>query len=58
MNTHSSNQNLNRSVFNDIDTSLLFGIQCSSANKTQQNYFENLKVQTQSAFMNKRFEVR
>tara|TARA_Y100000589_G_scaffold326991_1_gene367922 strand:+ start:365 stop:541 length:177 start_codon:yes stop_codon:yes gene_type:complete len=58
MNTHSSNQNLNRSVFNDIDTNLLFGIQCSSANKTQQNYFENLKVQTQSAFMNKRFEVR
>ena len=46
-----------RNLFNDIDISLLFGIQCSSANQIQQNYFEKLKVQTESAFINKKFEV-
>ena len=52
-----SYDNSNRSIFNDIDTSLLFGIQCSSGNKIQQNYFEKLKVQTESAFINKKFQV-
>ena len=49
-------QNSNRKLFNDIDISLLFGIQCSSGNKTQQNYFEKLKVQTETAFINKKFK--
>ena len=49
--------NTNRKIFNDIDINLLFGIQCSSGNQTQQNYFEKLKVQTESAFINKKFQV-
>ena len=49
--------NSNRNIFNDIDISLLFGIKCSSGNQTQQNYFEKLKVQTESAFINKKFQV-
>ena len=47
----------NRKIFNDIDLILLFGMQCSSGNQTQQNYFERLKVQTESAFINKKFQV-
>ena len=50
-------QNSNRKLFNDIDISLLFGIKCSSGNQMQQNYFEKLKVQTESAFINKKFQV-
>ena len=50
-------QNSNRKLFNEIDMSLLFGIKCSSANQTQQNYFEKLKVQTEAAFINKKFQV-
>ena len=50
-------QNSNRKLFNDIDMSLLFCIKCSSGNLTQQNYFEKLKVQTESAFVNKKFQV-
>jgi len=50
-------QNSNRKLFNNIDMNLLFGIQCSSGNQTQQNYFEKLKVQTESAFINKKFQV-
>ena len=49
--------NLNRKLFNDIDMSLLSGIQCSSGNQTQQNYFEKLKVQTETAFINKKFQI-
>tara|TARA_Y100000589_G_scaffold288416_1_gene289808 strand:- start:846 stop:1022 length:177 start_codon:yes stop_codon:yes gene_type:complete len=52
-----SYQNSNRNIFNEIDISLLFGIQCSSGNQMQQNYFEKLKVQTESAFNNKKFKV-
>ena len=52
-----SHQNSNRNIFDDIDINLLFGIQCSSGNQTQQNYFERLKVQTESAFINKKFRV-
>ena len=36
---------------------MLFGIQCTLANKKQQNYFEKTKVQTGSAFINKKFEL-
>ncbi len=50
-------QNLNRDIFYEIDTNLLYGIQCSSGNQTQQNYFEKLKVQTESAFINKKFQI-
>ena len=50
-------QNSNRKLFNDIDMSLLFGIKCSSGNQKQQNYFEKLKIQTESAFINKKFQV-
>jgi len=50
-------ENSNRNIFNDIDTSLLFGIQCSSGNKIQQDYFEKLKVQTETAFINKKFQI-
>ena len=50
-------QSSNRKLFNDIDMSLLFGIKCSSGNLTQQNYFEKLKVQTESAFINKKFQI-
>ena len=49
--------NTYKKIFNDIDINLLFGIQCSSGNQTQQNYFEKLKVQTESAFINKKFQV-
>jgi len=52
-----ASQNLNRKLFNNIDMSLLFGIKCSSGNQTQQNYFEKLKVQTESAFINKKFQI-
>ena len=44
-------------LFNDIDMSLLFGIKCSSGNQTQQNYFEKLKIPTESAFINKKFQA-
>jgi len=52
-----ASQNSNRKLFNDIDMSLLFGIKCASGNQTQQNYFEKLKVQTESAFINKKFKL-
>ena len=57
MNNNSSFHHSIRHLFNDIDISLLYGIQCSSGNKIQQNYFERLKVQTESAFINKKFQV-
>ena len=52
-----TSQNSNRKLFYDIDISLLFGIKCFSGNQKQQNYFENLKVQTESAFLNKKFQI-
>jgi len=52
-----ASQSLNGKLFNNIDMSLLFGIKCSSGNQTQQNYFEKLKVQTESAFINKKFQI-
>ena len=57
MNDKNSYQNSNKNIFNEIDISLLFGIKCSSGNQSQQNYFEKLKVQTESAFNNKKFQV-
>ena len=54
---HKEAQNSNKKLFNNIDMSLLFGIKCSSGNQTQQNYFEKLKVQTESAFINKKFQI-
>ena len=46
---------MNKKLFEDIDTRLLFGVKCSELNQIQQNYFERLKIQTQSAFNNKRY---
>ena len=49
--------NINRKLFDDIDMKLLFGIKCSSSNQSQQYYLENLKVQTENAFINKKFRI-
>jgi len=49
--------NLNQKLFDDIDIKLLCGIKCSSSNQSQQYYLENLKVQTENAFINKKFRV-
>ena len=46
---------INKNLFADIDTKLLFGIQCSSANEFQQNYLHRLRVQTEQAFINKKY---
>ena len=46
---------INKNLFNEIDINLLFGMQCSGNNKFQQNYLEKLKFQTESAFINKKF---
>ena len=46
---------INNNLFNDIDTKLLFGMRCSGNNKFQQNYLEKIKSQTESAFINKKF---
>ena len=54
---NNSYKNSNKDVFNNIDTNLLFGIQCSSGNQSQQDYFEKLKVQTETAFINKKFQI-
>ena len=47
---------MNRQLFNDIDMKLLSGIQCLGGNKSQQNYLERLKVQTENAFINLKFK--
>ena len=46
---------INSNLFNEIDIKLLFGMRCSGNNKFQQNYLEKLKSQTESAFINKKF---
>ena len=46
---------INKNLFNEIDINLLFGMQCSGNNKFQQNYLEKLKFQTESAFINKKY---
>ncbi len=47
---------MNKSLFEQIDIKLLSGIKCSEANLNQQHYLERLKLQTESAFINKKFE--
>ena len=49
------NKQINKNLFNEIDINLLFGMQCSGNNKFQQNYLEKLKFQTESAFINKKY---
>ena len=49
------NKKTNKNFFNEIDINLLFGMQCSGNNKFQQNYLEKLKFQTESAFINKKY---
>ncbi len=49
------NKQINKNLFKEIDINLLFGMQCSGNNKLQQNYLERLKFQTESAFINKKF---
>ena len=49
------NKKTNKNFFNEIDINLLFGMQCSGENKFQQNYLEKLKFQTESAFINKKY---
>ena len=44
-----------KNLFKEIDTKLLYGIQCSGRSQIMQTYLENLKVQTESAFGNKKF---
>ncbi len=44
-----------KNLFKEIDTQLLFGVKCSESNEMQQNYFERLKIQTESAFNNRRY---
>ena len=46
---------MNRKLFEDIDARLLYGVKCSESSQIQQNYFERLKIQTESAFNNKKY---
>ena len=49
------NRQINKNLFNEIDMNLLLGMQCSGNNKFQQNYLNNIKSQTEAAFINKKF---
>jgi len=53
--TERINRQINKNLFNEIDTNLLFGMQCTGNNKFQQNYLNKIKSQTESAFINKKF---
>ena len=46
---------MNRKLFEDIDARLLYGVRCSDSSQVKQNYFERLKIQTESAFNNKKY---
>ena len=46
---------MNKKLFEDIDIQLLYGVKCSELNQIQQNYFERLKMQTESALNNKKY---
>ena len=46
---------MNRKLFEDIDAQLLYGVKCSESSQVQQNYFERLKIQTESAFNNRKY---
>ena len=47
---------INKNLFNEIDLNLLLGIQCSGNNKFQQNYLYKIKSQTESAFLNRKYD--
>ena len=51
------NGQINKKLFNEIDINLLLGMQCSGNNKFQQNYLNKIKSQTESAFINKKFNI-
>ena len=46
---------MNKKLFEDIDAKLLYGVNCSESSQFQQNYFERLKIQTESASSNKKY---
>ena len=46
---------MNKKLFEDIDAQLLYGVKCSESNRIQQNYYERLKIQTETAFNNKKY---
>jgi len=46
---------MKKNPFEDIDIKLLYGIKCSEGDLIQQTYFERLKLQTEAAFINKKF---
>ena len=46
---------MKKRLFDDIDAQLLYGVKCSESSQLQQNYFERLKIQTESAFNNKKY---
>ena len=50
------NKQKNKNLFNEIDTNLLVGIQCSGNNEFHQNYLYKIKSQTEFAFINKKFK--
>ena len=50
------NKQIDKNLFNEIDIKLLYGIQCSAGSQMQQNYYERLKFQTETAFNNKKFK--
>ena len=51
----SINKQKNKNLFNEIDINLLFGMQCSGNNKSQQNDLYKIRSQTESAFINKKY---
>ena len=53
--TERINRQINKNLFNEIDINLLFGMHCTGNNKFQQNYLNKIKSQTESAFINKKF---
>ena len=53
--TERINRQINKNLFNEIDINLLFGMKCTGNNKFQQNYLNKIKSQTESAFINKKF---
>ncbi len=46
---------MKKNLFEEIDIKLLYGIKCTESNLNQQNYLERLKLQTEAAFINKKF---
>ena len=46
---------MSRKSFEDIDARLLYGVKCSELSQIKQNYVERLKIQTESAFNNKKY---